>query len=88
MELQVKQNGIICELIVKSETAKIVEDVADSAGHNKFEVDQKLIENIFTAGIDLMRYNKKSDVETIKMLFDAFLNDSERIEFLQQINAL
>lgn len=85
MEIKVKQLGIICEIVVKSETAEIKEDVADSAGHQKFEVDQKVIENFFSVGFELCQFNKKSDVETLKMLFDAFLNDSERVEFLELI---
>lgn len=85
MEIKVRTMETICELTVEGYNSKISEDVALFASPNKFEVSYNQIENVFSAGFELSRFNKKSDVETLKMLFDAFLNDSEKTEFLELI---
>lgn len=81
MEIELKTKGLIAELLVKSGNAKITEDIAIiEKGVGRIEDAQ--IEKFVTIAREMNLYNNKSDLEFVKMVHDAFLNDVERKEFL------
>ena len=77
MELTLTPNGI---LEVISDNTRIKEDIV-----YKGEIDENIIENLITTLFEMTRFNKKSDVQTVFDIFDAFLNKEEREEFKQMI---
>jgi hypothetical protein len=48
---------------------------------NEYYVDINTIETFITVARDMNFFNKKSDVDFIKMIYDTFLNDAERQAF-------
>ena len=90
MELSTRVNSgyNICELTIKSENTTINEDLSTYKADGKYYVPQKIIEEFFNAGFDLNRFNDKSDVDTIKMIFDNFLSDNDKAQFIEIINSI
>jgi hypothetical protein len=48
-------------------------------------VPDNTVENFITAARDCNLFNGKSDVDFVKRIYDAFLNDYEREQFLELI---
>jgi hypothetical protein len=81
MEIELKTSGLIAELSIKSGNTKITEDIAIvDKGVGRIEDWQ--IEKFISIAREMNLYNNKSDLEFVKMVHDAFLNDAEREEFL------
>jgi tryptophanyl-tRNA synthetase len=51
------------------------------------EIPEYIIQELFDAAFQLARMNNKPDVDTLYELYDAFLNDSEQVEFKKMIDA-
>ena len=84
MEIELRRRSLIAELIVKSGNAKIEEDVAEVKKGVGYIPDE-LIEKFVTIARDMNQFNDKSDVDFVKMVYEAFLNDAERVEFLKSV---
>lgn len=74
-----------CELTVKSHNTSITEDVSNYKGGGKYEADENVIEQLFTSGFEISRFNGKSDVTTVKMIFENYLSDREKLTFIELI---
>lgn len=86
MEIKLNVRHALAELEITEGSAKITEDIASySRKDGGYFIPESLIETFLTIGFEMSRYNKRSDVDTMKKLFDAFLNDSERKEFIELI---
>jgi hypothetical protein len=84
MEIELRTRSLMAELTVKSGNAKIEEDVAQVRKGIGYIPDE-LIEKFITIARDMNQFNDKSDVAFVKMVYDAFLNDAERAEFLEAV---
>lgn len=82
MEVTFNPRYSTADLIIESGNTKITEDVAYN---NK--VDDSLIEQLITVANEMSRYNNVSDVDFVVSIFEAFLNDSEREEFLERVSS-
>ena len=67
-------------IIIESGHTKIDESVSE--GTETLEI----IDNLITTSNDLSRFNNISDVDFVKRIYDAFLNDIERKQFLELIS--
>lgn len=85
MIIDTRINGIICELKLEVGNVKITEDLTEVENGN-WIVPELQIQQFFTVAFDLSRFNKKPDVETMKMLFDSFLSDGEKEQFIELIS--
>ena len=85
MQIELRTCGLLAELSFKSGNLKFEEDVAEvKKGIGYIPIE--LIEKFITIARDMNQFNDKSDVHFVKMIYDAFLNDTEREEFLQLIS--
>ena len=82
MEIILKTNSIIAEVIIRTGSTKIIEDVANSSG----KIPDSEIENFITIAREMNVYNKKSDVDFVKMIYDNFLNEGEQDELRNLIS--
>lgn len=82
MEITVSRRHNIFKLIITTFDTKIEEHIASGSPS---KVDVELMEQCFSAGFEMSRYNGRSDVETIIMLINAFANDSEREQITQYL---
>lgn len=84
MEIELRTRSLVAELIVKSGNAKIEEDLAivkNGIGH----ISDADIEKFVTIAREMNLFNGKSDVDFVKMIYDAFLNDWEQTQFLELV---
>lgn len=82
MDIKVKTYGNICELIIESGNAKIVEDVAT----DNLKVPKSEIEALIRTAYELSRFNKASDLDFLTDIIDTFASDTEKshiVEYLQ-----
>lgn len=84
MEIKLKTRSLVAELIIETGSAKIEEDVAGFK-NGEPHISNDFIENLIDIAREMNRFNKKSDVDFVKMIYDAFLNDSERAQFLSDV---
>ena len=84
MEIELRTRGLIAELTIKSGNAKIEEDLA-VVSKGKAYIPDDNIEKFITIARDMNWFNGKSDIDFVKMVYEAFLNDSEREAFLDMI---
>ena len=76
----------LCEITVESDNTKITESLTFFNGETKqSEADSNIAEQLITAAFDINRFNKKSDVDIVKEIFENFLNKHEQDEFLEDI---
>ena len=87
MELTTRTwNNSIFEIEIESGNAFIKDDISIRNVKKKtYEVDNNVYESFITAAAEMSRFNNKTDVEFVKDIFDNFLNDHEREEFLELI---
>jgi hypothetical protein len=84
MEIELRTRSLIAELTIKSGNAKIEEDLA-VVSKGKAHIPDADIEKFITIARDMNWFNGKSDVDFVKMVYEAFLNDSEREKFLDTV---
>jgi len=87
MEIELKTRSLSAELIVTSGNAKISEDIANiKNGCGYIPLD--LIDHFVTIAREMHNYNKfGSDIEFVKIVYDAFLSDGDRQSFYELIKA-
>jgi len=84
MEIKLRtKSNIIAELEIKSGNTVITEDLADSNG----KINLSEIERLVTIAREMNTFNKKSDIDFVKMIYDAFLNDAEQAEFCDLVKS-
>lgn len=87
MDIEIRTYSTLCEMTIESENTKIVEDLTFRNRETKqYEADSNIAEQLITAAFDISRFNKKSDVDMVKEIFENFLNKHEQDEFLEGIN--
>lgn len=86
MELSTRTIGrTIIEVTVKSGNTTITEDVSSS---RLLKVEESDIDDFFSVGIDLCRFNRKSDLDIVKdfiLFIDLSKNDLQ--ELFDEFNA-
>jgi hypothetical protein len=86
MKIEIRTYSSLCEMTVESDNAKIVESLTFlNRETNNYEADSNIAEELLTAAFDISRFNKKSDIEMVKEIFEAFLNTHEQQQFLEDI---
>lgn len=85
MKIQLNTRYSIAELEVTSGNTTITEDVA--VGYSDY-ISSEYIENLVSVANDMSRFNKVSDVDFVKNIINAFLNDSERVELIEQLQSI
>ena len=75
----------IAELTVESEHTKVTEDVLCRSKERGYYIEDSEIEKLITVAFEMARFNRQSDVDTLKKIFDAFLNDGERQQFIESV---
>ena len=84
MEIELNPKGLTAEIIIKSGNAKIEEDLA-VVNKGEAHIPDSDIEKFIGIARDMNWFNGKSDVDFVEMIYNAYLNDSEREEFLDKI---
>ena len=84
MEIKLKTRSLAAELIIETGSAKIEEDISVFK-NGKTHIPNDFIENLIDIAIEMNRFNGKSDVDFVKMIYDTFLNDSERAQLLSDV---
>lgn len=86
MNLKLRTKGTIAELIIETGNSKIVEDLVSYNKEKGWHINDETIEQFITLANDSSRFNSVSDVDFVKKIFDAFLSDGEKEEFLNRLN--
>lgn len=79
MNISVNTRWIVSTLIIESGNTKVTEDLSEGDEVNE------MIDKLITIANELSRFNDISDVTFVSKIHDAFLNDSEREQFLELI---
>ena len=86
MNIEIRTYSTLCEMTVESDNTKITESLTFFNRETKqSEADSNIAEQLITAAFDINRFNKKSDVDIVKEIFENFLNKHEQDEFLEDI---
>lgn len=78
------KDGSFVELQIESGNTKITEDLA-TLKSGKWVVPENEIEQFVTIANECSRFNGISDVDFVKKIFDAFLSDYEKSQFLEAV---
>lgn len=78
------KDGSFVELQIESGNTRITEDLA-TLKSGKWVVPENEIEQFITIANECSRFNGTSDVDFVKKIFDAFLSDYEKSEFLEAV---
>lgn len=86
MNLEVRTYSNLIEITLESDNTKITEDIALYDSQSKeYKADENIGEEMLAAYFDIKRFNKSTDVDTMKEIFEAFLNTHEQEQFLEEI---
>jgi len=85
MEIELRTRSLIAELTIKSGNAKIEEDLA-VLNKGVATIPDADIEKFITIAREMNNFNGKSDVEFVKMVYESFLSDYERSQFLEDVS--
>lgn len=86
MKIETRQNDVFFELTVISGDIKITEDIEVRNGFKPgYIVPDESIENFISIANDMSRFNGTPDIEFVKTIIGAFLNDSERAELIDYL---
>jgi hypothetical protein len=88
MEIKLRTRSYIAELTVESGNAKITEDLAQMNDVSNAYIPDEEIEKLLTVAREMHLFNKGTDIDFVKMVYEAFLTDGERSEFLDTITNL
>lgn len=86
MEIKLNTRYTLAEMVIESGNTKIREDVSEMSKGGGYIIPDKNIENLITIAFEMSRFNRVSDVSFLKKLYDNFLSDSERDEFMELIS--
>ncbi len=82
MEIKSKSvHNSYLEIKLELGNGKITEDVSVFKD-GKWRVPESIIEQLISTANECSRFNDVSDVNFVRSVFDAFLSDSEKEEFL------
>lgn len=84
MEIELRTGTLIAEVIITSANTKIKEDLA-VVKNNKGIIPTEEIEKLLTVAREMNLFNGKSDVDFVTTVFDAFLSDHEKEQFLSNV---
>jgi len=79
-----KKSESYIELRIEKHNMTITEDLTICTDKG-WVVPDNIIENFITIARDCNLFNGESDVDFVKSIYDAFLNDYEREQFLELI---
>ncbi len=85
MDFKLRTKDTIAELTIETGNAKFIEDLSNYNREKGWFIDEKTIEQFITLANECSRFNKTSDVEFVKSIYDAFLSDSEKSDFLETV---
>ena len=80
MKVTTNTRRYTADVIIKSDNTRIEESV--SVGIET----EEMIDNLITVSNELSRFNNISDVDFVKRIYDNFLNDGEKEQFLELIS--
>ena len=83
IKTRVKHDSFV-ELHIESGNTKLTEDLA-TLKSGKWVVPENEIEQFVTIANECSRFNGTSDVDFVKKIFDSFLSDYEKSEFLEAV---
>ncbi len=86
MKIKLRTSSYIAELTVESGNAKITEDLAQINDVSNAYIPDEEIENLLTVAREMHLFNKGTDIDFVKMVYEAFLTDGERSEFLDTVS--
>lgn len=86
MEIKLNTRYTLAEMVIESGNTKIREDVSEMSKGGGYIIPDKNIENLITIAFEMSLFNGVSDVSFVKKLYDNFLSDSERDEFMELIS--
>jgi hypothetical protein len=84
MEIELKTSALIATLKIKSGNAKIEEDLAEIE-NGVMVIPKNEVMNFITIAREMNYYNGKSDIDFVKMIYEALLNDSAKECFLYAV---
>jgi dimeric dUTPase (all-alpha-NTP-PPase superfamily) len=85
MDIEIRTYSTLCEITVESDNTRITENLTFLNRETKqYEADSNIAEQLITAAFDISRFNKKSDIDMVKEIFENFLNTQEQKEFLEE----
>lgn len=89
MDFKLRTKSKLAVLTIKTGNAEFVEDLASyNREKERWFVDEDIIEKFISLANDLNRFNGTSDVEFVKNIYEAFLSDNERKEFLEKVQLI
>lgn len=84
MKIQLIQHLNYADLQIEANNVKITGDLTIYKD-GKYIIPNETIEQFITIANDCNRFNGTSDLDFVKSIYEAFLNDGERAEFLEII---
>lgn len=85
MNLQTRiKEGSFFELKIESGNTIIIEDLS-TLKNSQWIIPEDKIEQLITIAHDCSRFNRTSDVDFVMKIFETFLNNAERAEFLGSV---
>lgn len=85
MDFKLRTKDTFAELTIETGNAKFIEDLASYKSDKGWFVDDNTIDQFITLANELSRFNHQSDVDFVKKIYDAFLSDSEKADFLEAV---
>lgn len=77
----------IAQLTIEAESTRISEDLGLIFKEGKgYQVEDEVIDQFITIANELSRFNRVYDVDFVKKIYDDFLSDDEKEEFLNLLN--
>lgn len=73
MNISYKETEKGVKLLIDIDGFLLHENVDDNG-----KIEESVIEHLITTAFDFSRFNNRSDVETVKLIMDSFLNNFER----------
>ena len=87
MNIGIRTYDTLCEITIETDNTKIVEGLSYFDRTKETSVaDENIAEDLITAYFDINRFNKKTDIDSVKEIFAAFLNNTEQAQFLLEMN--
>ena len=83
MKLSLRTIGNIAKLTIQDGTCTLQTDIAEPYENRRWAIDENLIQQFITVANDMSRFNNVKDLDFVKGIIGAFLNDSE-LELLKE----
>jgi len=86
MEIKIHQKDTFFEVIIETGNAQFKEDVAEYDTRRGWFIDEKTIRQCIALANEMSRFNSESDIDFVKNIADAFLNDSEKNQLIAYLD--